>query len=338
MKILVFEYVTGGGMSGESIPDSLFQEGLLMLKALVKDLLESDDKQLLIPLDERLQRVAYCFAHPNIEIIYIKSKQVAYGWLKPYIVCSDAVWIIAPEIDGILYQFTRLVEDLGKINLASPSTAVFCTSDKLSTYQRLLAFDIDAVPTKLFKLHGSFYQKDQVVKPVNGMGCENTYLINCDNNFATFPYLLDQTKQYIVQPYVEGETKSINGLFRNGNAWLLSVNQQVMEIVDHCFHLRAIEVNVGGSREMYQNLIENIAAAFPDLWGYVGIDFIENQHGLFVLEVNPRFTTSYVGLKQALGINVAELVIDLLNNEPVVNFTKNQKITIYLNEGSNAKD
>jgi predicted ATP-grasp superfamily ATP-dependent carboligase len=41
------------------------------------------------------------------------------------------------------------------------------------------------------------------------------------------------------------------------------------------------------------------------------VDFIETQAGPIVIEVNPRLTTSYAGLRRAIGVNPAHLVLDL---------------------------
>jgi len=58
-----------------------------------------------------------------------------------------------------------------------------------------------------------------------------------------------------------------------------------------------------------------IAAALPDLWGHVGADLVETRKGPVVIEINPRLTTSYVGLRDALGINPAGLVLHLLDRD-----------------------
>jgi predicted ATP-grasp superfamily ATP-dependent carboligase len=47
------------------------------------------------------------------------------------------------------------------------------------------------------------------------------------------------------------------------------------------------------------------------LWGYAGIDLILTAGGPVILEINPRLTTSYVGLRQATGENPATLMLDL---------------------------
>jgi len=61
------------------------------------------------------------------------------------------------------------------------------------------------------------------------------------------------------------------------------------------------------------DLAKRAIAAIPGLWGYVGIDVVLTQRGPVVLEVNPRLTTSYAGLRAALDINPARLVLDLLD-------------------------
>ena len=52
-----------------------------------------------------------------------------------------------------------------------------------------------------------------------------------------------------------------------------------------------------------------IVQAIPGLFGYFGVDLAMTATGPVVIEVNPRLTTSYVGLAAALGVNVAERVI-----------------------------
>jgi tyramine---L-glutamate ligase len=76
--------------------------------------------------------------------------------------------------------------------------------------------------------------------------------------------------------------------------------------------LAALNVNaiVEGFSE-FAALAQRIAVAIPGLWGYVGVDFVQTADGPLVLEVNPRLTTSFCGLRAALGVNVAALVLDL---------------------------
>jgi predicted ATP-grasp superfamily ATP-dependent carboligase len=87
-------------------------------------------------------------------------------------------------------------------------------------------------------------------------------------------------------------------------------------------------VNHHSDLSVYQNLVDNIAHALPELWGYVGIDLIEMLEQLLVLEINPRLTTSFVGINAALGINVTENILQLLKGKPTINALCNQPVTI----------
>ena len=45
--------------------------------------------------------------------------------------------------------------------------------------------------------------------------------------------------------------------------------------------------------------------------GYYGIDFIEKYNGSFnFIEINPRLTTSYIGIRNSINLNCAELIFN----------------------------
>jgi predicted ATP-grasp superfamily ATP-dependent carboligase len=69
------------------------------------------------------------------------------------------------------------------------------------------------------------------------------------------------------------------------------------------------------NRGAFNELAQKIAQAMPNLAGYIGVDLIVHQGEFFVLEVNPRLTTSYVALHQACGCNPAQMLLDLFYNE-----------------------
>ncbi len=94
--------------------------------------------------------------------------------------------------------------------------------------------------------------------------------------------------------------------------------------------MSACQVNITiKNRTIYQHLINQVAKAIPGLWGYIGIDIVQPEHGLaLIVEINPRLTTSYPGIAQALGINVAEAVIKMLDKDPELSIVQNNQITI----------
>jgi predicted ATP-grasp superfamily ATP-dependent carboligase len=55
---------------------------------------------------------------------------------------------------------------------------------------------------------------------------------------------------------------------------------------------------------------EEAGRAIPGLKGHVGIDLVLTEREAVVIEVNPRLTTSYVGIRKVLNQNVAALILD----------------------------
>ena len=46
----------------------------------------------------------------------------------------------------------------------------------------------------------------------------------------------------------------------------------------------------------------------PGLIGFVGIDILINYNKIYIVEINPRLTTSYVGLYETIGCNMIDLL------------------------------
>jgi predicted ATP-grasp superfamily ATP-dependent carboligase len=280
MKVLIFEYITASGESSESLQ----REGQMMLDALLKNF-------------EKL---------PTFETVIATKKD-----FKNQLKTVDAAWIIAPEFDDILQNYCQSVENENKVLLTSPSKVIAKTANKLTTFEILTAATIQTVPTEIFDSTKNYNKtQDWIIKPIDGAGAENTFLLQSEKDWSALPVL---EKKFLIQPYIDGEKLSLSCIFKKGVAHLLCVNLQVFEINNQQFELKRIEVNFKQDNERYQKIASQIANVFPDLFGYVGIDLIEKEKEIFVLEINPRLTTSFVYIEKALGLNVAELVLKQLN-------------------------
>lgn len=278
MKVLIFEYITANGEMSESLQ----HEGQMMLDALLNNFSSLSDVEVIVATKNNFQN---------------QLKNV------------DAAWIIAPEFDGILEHFCRIVESENKMLLTSSSKAVAQTANKLTTFQMLSDAKIQTVPTEIFN-RTEYYDttKEWIIKPIDGAGAENTFLLTTQNHWSALPYF---EKTMLIQPHIHGQKLSLSCIFKNGQARLLCVNLQQFEIENQQFFLKNINVNFKQDDGRYQQLASQIATAFPDLVGYVGIDLIENETACWVLEINPRLTTSFVQIEKKLGLNVAKLVLQL---------------------------
>jgi tyramine---L-glutamate ligase len=326
LKILVFEYITGGGLNKFDLPEFLVREGLLMLQSLIDNLARIETVELLIMLDYRM--IERLTSRPtNIHII--RPEQECRQEFTRLMPLCDAVWPIAPESDAILQTLCEEVELSAKLLLTSPASAVAIAGNKWLTYGYLRRHCIATVPTQRLADFG-FTPGEWIIKPVDGIGCADSYLIADKKDFNTITAPLDKHK-YIIQPHIQGEKTSLSGLFKQGRGWLVCANRQYFDLTDKQYHLTGITVNFQSDISKYLNLVNDVAKAMPELWGYVGIDLIETPDQILVLEINPRLTTSYAGIYAALGINCARAVVELLTGDPQLQPARNQPVTIKIN-------
>jgi len=347
MKILVFEYITGGGFNKQELPNSLIDEGRLMLQALLDNLhshAKYNDLSIMVMLDYRVKGVINTY---EFEEIFISPEQNSHDEFVHLVQRCDAAWPIAPEFDEILQTLCHAVELQGKKLLTSPTNAVVLTGNKFKTYERLKQHQILTVPTRLYnaavwhkskeaeKLLQELTEESKanlthgvnqwMVKSIDGVGCNDSFLLTDQQDFERLSL---RDGHYIIQPHIEGKKISLSCLFKQGVGWLICGNLQQFRIINQQYQLSGIIVNCVPNLSLYQGLVVSVAQAFPELWGYVGIDLIETPEKVFVLEINPRLTTSFAGIFDALGINVAENVLQLVKGKPTIKSMCSQTINI----------
>ena len=237
MKILVFEYITGGGFNKQELPDSLASEGRLMLQALLDNLRSCAEHgngiAVVVMLDNRVNG---SINTAGFDTVIINPEQNSHEEFARLALHCDAVWPIAPEFDGILQTLCQPVELSGKILLTSPARAVAITGNKFNTYQHLKQHDIATVPTRMFisdtrQLAQALVELDSasptckveewLVKPVDGVGCADSYILT---DRLDFEQIRLRQGHYVIQPHIQGKKTSLSCLFKQG-MWLVSVRQ-----------------------------------------------------------------------------------------------------------------
>ncbi|HXZ97066.1 MAG TPA: ATP-grasp domain-containing protein [Burkholderiales bacterium] len=307
MRIFVYEHITGGGLLDQVLPSGLVQEGDMMLKALLRDLGDLSDTEIVTMRDWRLPALGF-----QVTVFTPRNTAEAGRILEHCTDDADAVWPIAPESEGVLERIHRMVLKHGRRLLGCHPDAVRVTASKQATARCLTQAGIAAVPTFLPDeiLHDA--SGKWVVKPDDGAGCSETRLFH--NLPAARRWLNSNPGNFVLQPYISGNAQSLCVLCRKGNADLLSCNDQRVVVRDGQFQFLGTVVNaVTDGDGAFEDLARRVAAAIPGLWGYVGIDLVQGRSQRVVMEVNPRLTTSYAGLRQALGRNPAALVLSLMD-------------------------
>jgi len=319
------------------LPPDLGGEALAMLWAVLADFQKLGNVHTLTTLDCRinLQRRKL----PADEVFTVEPDQREQVFAVMLERC-DAALIIAPETDGVLARLSRIVEDRGIPLLGSSAAAVKIAGDKGTCYR---LYSQAGLPTPL-TVTTSIVQVRQaavsfgfplVTKPLDGVGSEGVCLIDC---LADLDHAVDilqrQTghAEILLQKFVPGIHASVSLLASGDSVLPLSLNGQQIETGCPFTYKGGL---IPLEHPLQARAFENAAKAvrlIPGLQGYVGVDMILDEREAWVIEVNPRITTSYIGLRQVLGMNLAGMIyrasIDGVLPESVkltgqVNFAKN---------------
>jgi len=306
VRVHVFEFICGGGLACLPLPASLAREGDLMQAALIADLLEVPDVDVSFARDQRL-------ALPDgplrtARVRWRTPNEPPWDALAREMAESDAVWPIAPETGGELERAARSVLAAGRVLLGPDPEAIALAGSKRATAQRLAEQGIEVVPCFDPGSVWSAIEGPWIVKPDDGAGGVDTRVF-LNREEAAAAAVVDGVQGLIAQPWIAGEAMSLSVVAVPGRVVVLSVNRQRLRLRPAALHLEAIEVNCEPASAPLASLAERVAAAIPGLRGYFGIDFVRTPTGPVVIEVNPRLTTSYAGLRTALGVNVAEWVV-----------------------------
>lgn len=166
-----------------------------------------------------------------------------------------------------------------------------------------------------------------VIKPIDGAGTVDTHLIadpdalaaalaRREPDAAAKARYLDESDDgpcpshywiglarlgaVLVQPFVPGEPMSASFLVDDrGRAHLVGVGRQVVETHDSQFRYHGGTVPAGTPELAAE--ARRAVEAVPGLRGWIGVDFLHEPDGrVAILEINPRLTTSFVGLRRLL--------------------------------------
>lgn len=210
---------------------------------------------------------------------------------------ADYALIVAPECDGILHDRTVELERAGRCSLGSSAEAVGLAGDKARLARRLAEQGVATPPTCFLGVEprrpaGEVYPA--VLKPVDGAGGLDAYYIDSPE---AWPQAEPRRTGWVVQPYISGAAMSASYLVdQAGEPHLIAIGDQRIHIQENRF------IYLGGDvptiRRVDDRPLRSAVRAIPGLCGFVGVDFVVDRRTnvVTVIEVNPRPTTSCVGL------------------------------------------
>ena len=312
MRILVYEFASGGGLAGQQVPVSIAREGSAMLTALVTDLATLQQHQIVTTTDPR-----FPLAVPmNVEVVTMSAGRT--GLLDTLIASAEAVWLVAPETDRCLERLAAKVERAGKVLVGPSAAAIRLASDKTGLPRRLAGHNLPHPETCVLRPgvnEGRVARElgyPVVVKPGRGAGCDGVCLARDERELhhaVDLARCADGTGPLLLQSFVQGAAASVSLLADGRRAMALATNSQWVRAAtpfqyrggrtpfDHPLAGRAVEAAL------------RTCETLPGLRGYVGVDLVLTKSEAVIIEVNPRLTTAYLGVRSALEGNVAALAL-----------------------------
>jgi predicted ATP-grasp superfamily ATP-dependent carboligase len=320
MKVFVYEHITSGALINESLPASLAHEGNEMLIAIVYDMTLLTDIELIILRDFRLEPLHDIIGSAHHQCLIIDDYSTFQQHFISSVKKADAVLIIAPETDGLLQNLQKTVLNQDKKLLGCHPTATHICTDKVICHRQLTSNNVltpHTITANDWSLNPFKSASGFIVKPRDGAGCIDTLFFSTQTTLTA--WLISSSiklEQTIIQPYIEGDAMSISVLVDDNTSRVLAINQQYIKLENGKLSFHGCCVN--GVAETKFSLLqateiaEDTQHAIPGLWGFIGIDLIVTDNETYVIDINPRLTTAYVGLRESLNLNPAQLLVTMM--------------------------
>lgn len=320
MRIFVYEF-TSATPAAPDLPSSLRAEGKAMLMAVLADLQRIDDVETCTLLADSLHDSvcprSYLTGH---------NERAAFTHLTS---TADCTLVIAPEFDDILATRSAWVTEAGGLTLNATVEAIRLTGDKLELARHLAKANIPTPATAAFSVArpalGVLFPA--VLKPRHGAGSQSTFLVQDAqqlNDCLAAASSEGPAADMILQPYVPGRAASVAFLTGPAGAIPLWPAAQHLSADGRFRYLGGTVPLPETDWPRAQALAGRAIAAVPGLCGYVGVDLIlgdaADGGGDAIIEINPRLTTSYIGLRRIATTNLADALLRVAKGDAAVSF------------------
>jgi tyramine---L-glutamate ligase len=302
MRVFLYEFLCSELPGDQTGTKSLRAEGWAMRSALAEDFARVPGVEVLTP--QTPDRTAFQSA----------------------VQMADFSLVIAPEFDNLLETRCRWVDEAGGRLLGSSPTAVRLAGDKLALAQYLTRRGVPTpecwqwspdrpAPSCRFPL---------VYKPRQGAGSQATFLVPAADRLAGCAAQAEAEGwpgEAIVQPFVTGQPASVAFLIGPRQTVPLVPATQRLSADGRLRYLGGQLPLPDRLRPRAVRLAHAAVAAVPGLAGYVGVDVVlglaDDGSQDWVIEINPRLTTSYVGLRALAQDNLAESMLRIVQGHAI---------------------
>ena len=260
-------------------------------------------------------------------VVSVSSLEEADAAVRKVAEQVDAVYVIAPESEGILQSLVARVELTGAQSLNCSSVAIGKVADKFLFQEHVKRSGLPTPESLRFSIHEEVEVVSQqinerisfpaVIKPLDGVGCAGLSVVLGKNDVSGAMAKIRQesaSKFFVTQQFIKGDPVSVSIISNGEEALPISLNKQEVSLgtPDSASSYDGGIVPLDSSgKDKTLDLAKQVVESLPGvLKGYVGVDLVLGESEAFVIEVNPRLTTSYVGVRNVVRFNLAEAVLN----------------------------
>ena len=306
MNILVYEYVLGEEFN-ENSSTTLINEARLIINHIIKDLAQHYPNSKISLLTNKKNKKIF----ENIKTINRDYTHKADEDIINYKDEYEKFLILAPEENQKMYEIIKSLE-ANKVDVINcSSNFIKITGNKIVTYNYLkkLKEHLINVYTDYKKINNNL---PVVSKIIDGLGSEKLYIFKNREDLENNRDII--LNKHFFQKYYEGEVVGINIIANIDKIKILSINQQIYNYVSK--HEIALDKIFFGKynnmNNTFNSFVEKVMDNFEGYNGFFGIDAIlTKDNKILFLEINPRLTTSYIGLSKSLGFNPIQILNDI---------------------------
>jgi tyramine---L-glutamate ligase len=301
----------------------VLSEGYAMLRGVSADF-KASGHEVAVLLDERIAELNAPLEADSV--LPVKSCGVAELAFKAAAQEAEAVLVVAPEADGILQSLVETVEDASALSLNCLASAIGKASNKLALISEARQLGLHVPRTVLLDAANGIDEVEAearreleypfVAKPLWGAGCSGVNLVRNKGHLSMYLQRLMSEglgARFVAQEFVEGVAASVSLIAARDKAFTVSLNGQNVVLSTP----ESSSSYAGGAIPLEHPLTleaftaaEKLVSSQCGFRGYVGVDMILTEDEPVVVEVNPRLTTSYVGLRKVAPFNVAQAMLN----------------------------
>lgn len=200
--------------------------------------------------------------------------------------------------------------------LNNPPAVMEEVSDKSKLPRKLKSMDIPHPETaSIEKAHELGFPL--MIKPKSGSGGMRNMVVKNEGELAIFEERND-AREFIAQEYIEGIPCSASVISSGEDAVVVAVNEQLIGVPWLTGLPFAYCGNITPFHSMFNDEMIQYAKQIAIEFGLVGsngVDFIQTEKGIVVIEVNPRFQGSMDTVEPAFGINIFDAHVKSFSGE-----------------------